>query len=257
MAFSFQMEFMKVEFNFSAMASVISISPTSLEVTGHFRAYSDYIGLTFSSKDYRMHEGARYPESKNYDGSILSFSPVFNGSVARFDNLSILPAMVINYTDKTKKVVTLGFLSDKGSDTDYILNFTGSASLSRKWIAWDSETVHWEKDVVVGYEDNFDSEGNYTGTSEIIEHQSDTGTRENDYVIDYVFGTIAPVDGSGIPYGADLNVSYQYGLHLSYSINFSNLNQGTHPNNGVSLSSLNIEKIVFPIIPTFYVEEKK
>ena len=65
MASKFQMEFMEVEFNFSAIASVVSLSPTAIEVTGHFRAYSDYIGLTFNSKDYRMHEGARYPESSN------------------------------------------------------------------------------------------------------------------------------------------------------------------------------------------------
>jgi hypothetical protein len=49
-------------------------------------------------------------------------------------------------------------------------------------------------------------------------------------------------------------VSYQYGLQQSYIVNFSNLKQGTHPNNAVSLSTSNIEKIVFPIIPTFYVE---
>lgn len=254
MVFKFQPEFMEVEFNFSAMASVVSPSPTVLEVTGHFRAYSDYIGLTFNSKDYRMHEGARYPESKNYAGVTLAFSPIFNGNATRFDNLSILPAMVINYTDGTQRVATLGFLSNKDSDTDYISGFTGGVNLSRKWIAWDSETVYWEKDVVVGYEDVFDSEGNYLYTREITERQSGTGTRESDYVIDYVFGMIAPVAGSGIPYGADLTVSYEYGLHQGYIINFSNLKQGTHPNNAVSISASNIEKIVFPIIPTFYVE---
>jgi len=252
----FQMEFMEVEFNFSAMASVVSLSSNSLEVTGHVRAYSDYIGLSFNSMDYRMHLDARYPESKNYAGTTLSFSPTFSGPVTRFNNLSILPAMVINYTDGSQMVATLGFYSNKGTEIDTISNFTGGESLSREWIEWDSETVNWEKDVVVGYEDHFDSEGNYTGTSEIIEHQSGTSSRESDYVIDYVNGTIAPVAGSGIPYASDLTVTYDYGLHQTYTLDFSNLVQGTHPNNSVSIPSNNIEKVVFPIIPSYYVQGK-
>lgn len=256
MVSKFQMEFMEAEFNFSAMASVVSLSPTTLQVTGHFRAYSDYIGLAFNSKDYRMHTGARYPESKNYAGVTLSFSPSFIGSVTKFDNLSILPAMVINYSDGSQKVATLGFLSNKGTEADLIGEFTGSSSLSKKWIAWDSETVTWSKDVVVGYEDVFDSQGNYLYTKEIIEHQTGSASRESDYVIDYVFGVISPVAGSGIPYGAELNVEYEYSLHQSYLINFSNLKQGTHPNNATSISASNIEKIVFPIIPSFYVQGK-
>lgn len=256
MVYKFQPEFMEIEFNYSAMASVVSLSSTALEVTGNFRAYSDYIGMTFNSKDYRMHEGARYPESKNYAGVTLSFSPVFNGSVTKFDDLSILPAMVINYTDGSQKVSTLGFLSDSGTNTDNISSFTGSINLNKKWIAWDSETVNWEREVVVGYENVFDSEGNFLYTREVTEIQSGIGSRENDYVIDYVFGIISPVAGSGIPYGADLSVTYEYGLHQSYTINFSNLKQGTHPNNAVILSSLDIENIVFPITPTFYVEGK-
>ena len=256
MAFKFQPEFMEVEFNFSAMASVVSTSPNTLEVTGHFRAYSDYIGLIFNSSDYRMHEGARYPESMDYSGVVLSFSPSFNGSAARFDDLSLLPALAVNYLDGSQKVAALGFLSNRGSSVDYIPNFTGGVNLERKWIAWDSETVYWEKDVVVGYEDVFDAEGNYLYTREITEFRSGIGSRENDYVIDYVFGLLAPVAGSSIPYGADLTVSYEYGLHQSYTINFSELKQGTHPNNSSAVPADNIKSVVLPIIPAFYVEGK-
>jgi len=256
MAFKFQPEFMEVEFNFSAMASVVSPSPASIEVTGHFRSYSDYIGLSFNSKDYRMHEGARYPESGDYAGAVLSFSPVFSGNVARFDDIYLLPSLTVNYRDGSQGLVTLGFLSDKGNQTDYIPYFVGGVNLSQKWIAWDSETVYWEKDVVVGYEDVFDGEGNYLYTREITEFRSGIGTRESDYVIDYVFGLLAPVAGSGIPYGASLTVTYAYGLHQSYIIDFSSLKQGTHPNHAASLPSAAIEKVVFPIIPSYYVEGK-
>lgn len=260
MASKFQMEFMEVEFNFSAMASVVSLSPTALEVTGHFRSYSDYIGLTFNSKDYRMHEGARYPESSNYAGVSLSFSPSFNGSVTKFDSLSILPAMVINYNDGSQMVATLGFLSNKGSETDTIIEFTGGSPLSRKWIAWDSETVTWEKtyEKVIGYEDIFDDEGNYIETIEIKEevYESGSASRGSDYAIDYLNGMIYPVAGGSIEYEADVTITYEYSLHQSYIINFSNLKQGTHPDNSAAIPTSNIKNIVIPIIPTFYVQGK-
>ena len=256
MAFKFQPEFMEVEFNFSAMASVVSLSANSLEVTGHLRSYADYIGLAFNSKDYRMHTGARYPESQDYSGVTLSFTPSFKGPVTRYNDLSLLPAMVINYKDGSEKVATLGFLSNKGTDADYVSSFTGGVSLSRRWIAWGSERVSWEKEVVTGYEDIFDDDGNYLYTKELTEIKSGTGSRGSGYVIDYVNGTIAPVEGSSIPYGASLEIDYKYSLHQSYIIDFSNLKQGTHPNNAISISANNIEKIVFPIIPSYYEEGK-
>jgi hypothetical protein len=252
MVTKFQPELMEVEFNFSAMASVVSPIVNSLEVTGHFRSFSDYIGLLFNSEDYRMHDRAKYPTSKNYAGVSLSFSPVFQGSVARFNDLAQLPALAVYYTDGTEKVVTLGFLSDRASTTDSYGSWSGEVALSHKWIAWDSETVYWEKWVVVGYEDVFDSEGNYLYTREITELHTGYGSRESDYVLDYANGRIAPVAGSGIPYGADIWVTYEYGLHQTYTIDFDNLKEGTHPNNSTNITSSNIEKVVFPIIPSYY-----
>lgn len=256
MVTKFQPELMEVEFNFSAMASVVSPGENILEVTGHFRSFSDYIGLLFNSEDYRMHDRAKYPTSKNYAGVSLSFSPVFQGSVAKFNDLEQLPALAIYYTDGTEKVVTLGFLSNRASTTDSYNYWTGEVALSHKWIAWDSEIVYWEKWVVVGYEDVFDSEGNYLYTREITELHTGYGSRDSDYVLDYANGRIAPVTGSGIPYAADIWVTYEYGLHQTYTIHFDNLKEGTHPNNAVSVGNTNIERIVIPIIPTYYIEGK-
>lgn len=251
-----QAEFFEVEFNFSAMASVVSLSRNKLEVTGHFRAFSDYIGLAFNSEDYRMHQDARYPKQTNYAGVTLSFSPVFQGNVARYNHLTLMPAMVIQYTDGTEKVATLGFLSNRASKSAYIDSFIGPASLGANWIAWGSESVSWKHEEVVGYEDVFDDEGNYIETKEVIETTRGSASRESDYVLNYVSGSIAPVNGGGIPYGASLTISYQYGLHETYTIPFSNLKQGTHPNNAVTISATNIKKISLPIIPNFYSQGK-
>lgn len=252
MNFKFQPAFMEVEFNFSAMASVVSPSKNSLEVTGHFRSYSDFVVMSFNSKDYRMHQGARFFESKDYSGVNLSFSPSFIGNVARFDDQRLRPALIIKYTDGTQKYVTLGFLSDKGDATDRISSFTQRLNLSRQWISWDSEEVKWEKRVVVGYENVFDSDGKFVKVREVKELQSGIGSREKDYVIDYVSGEIWPVEGSSIPYGAKLTVTYKYGLHQTYNINFSDLKQGTHPNNTVSVPSNNIERVSLPVMPSYF-----
>lgn len=254
MSYQLQNDLMEVDFNFSSMAAIVSPSPTSLKIVAHFRAISDYIGLSYNSKDFRMHDQARYDENTDFTGVKLSFKPAFSGHVTKFNDTKQLPSIDINYLDKTRKAVTLGFLSNTTRGSTSIEGWSGEADLGFKWIKWDSETVDWGADVVIGYEDIFDSDGMYVTTIEIKEWQEGTGARGSDYAIDYVMGTIAPVSGGSIPHEAGLDISLEYGLHETYTIDFDTVVQGTHPDNAVETSSTNIEKMVIPIIPDYYVE---
>lgn len=245
---------MEVEFNFSAMAAVVSPNETDLLVTAHFRAYNDYVGLSFNSEDYRNHEKARYIQQVNYDKTSLSFVPIYNGPVTRFNDVEVLPSLVVNYTNGDKKVSTLGYHGVKHDNSEYLPDFRGKRNLQKQWIKWGSEVITWEDVVVVGYEDVFDDEGNYLYTREITENISGGGVINVDYVLDYTYGIIYPVGGGGIPAGANITISYKYNTHEKYIINFSDLYQGTHPADAVKVSPFGIGKITFPIIPEYYTE---
>ena len=229
----FQPELWEVDFNFSAMASVVCPTQNSLKVTGHFRSFGDYIGLIWNSEDWRMHEDAKYPTNRDYSGTIFSFSPTYEGQyICRFDDINQLPSMTIYYTDNSQKHITMGFYSLTSSYSESISGWTTQTSLSKKFIKWDSEVVRWELDGLSG-----------------------VGVRDVDYALDYVNGTIAPVAGGSIPYGANLSISYEYGLQNTYRFDFDNLWEGTHPNNASKASSSNIDRVVIPLIPTFCTQQ--
>ena len=86
----------------------------------------------------------RYPESGDYAKAVLSFSLFFSGNVARFDDIYLLPSLAVNYRDGSQGLVTLGFCRIKEPNRLYPL-FCRRSELKPKWIAWDSETVYWEK----------------------------------------------------------------------------------------------------------------
>jgi hypothetical protein len=250
----FQPEFMEVEFVSSSMACVYSPDENTVAVTGHFRTNSDYIAFLFNSKDGRMHEDARYPENSNFSGVRLSFRPSYSGNVAHFDNHTQKPAMVVRYKNGSEKYCTMAFMSNKDFGSDSIASFTGMAGLSHDWIEWDSETVWWGMDVIVGYKDIFDENGNYIETVPVTEWQEGYGSRGADYALDYENGAIYPVVGSGIPYGAQVEISYRYNAQQTYIIDFDHLVQGTHPDNSSQVSPLNIARISFSIVPTYFVQ---
>jgi len=250
----FQPEFMEVEFNFSCMSSIFTPDASTVVVVGHFRSNSDYIGVTFNSKDARMHRNARYPESTDYTGTTLSFNASFQGNVAPFNNHDHKPALVVVFEDDTEMLATLGFMSSKSPGFSSSDSFTGETKLNHEWIEWDSETVWWGKNVLVGYRDIFDEDGMYVGTEEIYEWQEGYATRGVDYAIDYEFGKIYLVAGSSIPYDPEISVSYTYNNHQTYVIDFDNLKQGTHPDNSVPIPSSGIKKVIIPVIPIGYTE---
>lgn len=223
-------EFFEVNFNFAAVASVVSLSSTSLHVTALFRAYNDFVGLIYFSEDQRMHSQAAYTTGTDYTDVILSFSPSYSGNILHFDSLAIKPSLTITCMDDTEKYVALGFLSNTDSEVDIIEEFTTGTALSHTWIKWESEVVQWEDPI--------------DGTQ--------TATRGVDYVMDYAEGIIYPTEGGSIPYGVELTVSYEYGLQGTYTIPFSDLHTGLSPDYSEAVSSTNIKRLMFPIIPSYY-----
>lgn len=241
----------EVEFNFSAIASIVSPSIDSLEIKGCFRSNSDLVAMIYKSDDDRMHTLAKYPSCTDYTGVKFKFDAEFISCIP-FNDTTLLPAMTVTYADESIRYVTLGYASSsKASASAGVSNFSGPTSLGHDWVVWDSEVVTWWKNVVIGYENNFDSEGNFTGVSEITEYREGTAVRGSDYVINYTLGLIYPVAG-GMPYEPHINVEYEYHIHDSYEIDFDNLYEGTQADHLEKISPNNIKRIFLPIIPLAY-----
>jgi len=235
-------ELMQVDFNSAAIASVINSDDSTIAVQGHFTTIGDYIALLFKTSDSKMHDYYKYSENTNFANFILSFQVSYyvgSSDICHYDDITKKLPMVIKYNDSSEKYITMGFNTSKTAVTDEAIGtFTGLLNFANNWIEWDSEVVNWEADVW------------YEGTGWV--HETGTGTRETDYVIDYVNGYIQPVVGTSIPYGADITVDYNYNNQTTYSFNFDNLKQGEHPNYEVAIPLTNIKSINIPIVPATY-----
>ena len=242
-------EYLEIVFNFAAMASVVH-DGSDVIVTGHFRSYTDFIGLVFKTGDDRMHKDVKYEKRTDFHGVSLTFRIEMLGRVASFSNVALIPSMVIRYLDDRESYVTMGFLTKELSGSETVFNFTEGTNLSHPWIAWDSEKVIHQK--FARYEDIFDEEGMYQETIPIYEEH--TALRGIDYALDYVSGKIFPIEGGDIDYGSDILVTYRYKDQENFEIYFSDLYEGTHPDNLTPINPVDIKEIIIPIIPIFFTE---
>jgi len=245
----------EVEFNFEAMASVVTPNSNTLEVTANFRAFHDYVGLRYNSQDSYLHGNhidASYPASYSYSNVILGFNASFQGAALNWRDKVVKPSMVIEYTDATLRYITLGFLGKAQAATDTHAFYTGEdVRLSHPWVRWfDKEVVvNYTLQVITGYEDVFDEQGNYIETVPVYETQQGTISNPN---MDYVEGVLKYTPG--IPYGASLVISYFYCSEDEYEIDFNHLKQGLgylDPNFSV-VSPENIQRITLPVVPYFF-----
>lgn len=247
----FQLECMETDCNFSMSSAIICNEDyTGLEVHGNYRTRGDLGALVWWTEDYRMHKSARYPNDSDYSGTVLSFEFNHDPDTISYTDTELAPPMTIIFEDDSEAYITLGFCRPSSESSTGFSHANGT-SLGT-WIEWDSESYEWEADVVVGYEDIFDENGMYVETVEIIEHQTGSGSRDGDYVIDYKLGKVLPVGGSSVPFNADVRMTYRSHYGSTYTIDFNTLYQGEHPNYSDYIAPIKIKKIFFPILPTGY-----
>ena len=222
-----------ISFNYEAIGSVTTSEDLKeMKVVGEFRTTGDYMGLSFTSLDFWSHEYTKYSTSYDYSDSIMKFNVVKNGIVSDFNDTSTVPSLIIRKTDESENYVTLGFSGVKHEGYSLTI-FDKQQNLDHEWIDVGSEKVGWRTD----------ESGPYNYNSRL----------GDDYDIDYVRGVLFTKEGI-IPSNADVIVEYTYNTHETYTIDFSNISQGVHPDEYFKISVNNVDKITFPIIPENYTE---
>ncbi|SIS89255.1 non-contractile tail sheath protein [Salimicrobium salexigens] len=238
----FDPDLWRTVFNFECMCTLTTTDTGNLVMTGFFTTEGDYIGVYYQSEDVNTHDYYKYTTNYDYTDVTFSFVPEYTGKVAHFNDRTLKTAMNVIAKDGTEYIVTLGFYGQKNDGSDSFL-FDGEIELSNPWIDVGSETVEWTKEETVQNEDGSTSTVTRSGTGEI-------GT---DYDMDYVDGVFFTKEG-GIPYNADVDITYTYNTHEKYTLNFNNLYEGTHPDLQTMIDPTTISKMTFSIIPDYYVE---
>lgn len=239
-----QPELMQIDFNAACIASIVNPDSSTVKCQGNFVTIGDYIALIFYATDSRMHSYCAYSTDNDYTGFKVSFSVGYttgSSDIIHYNNKTYKPVMVIKYIDNSEKYITMAFCTSKTAVVgESVGSFTTTLNLDYDWIEWDSETIHWEANV---WHPEIPPWGEW-----VLE--SGTGVRDVDYAIDYVAGTIAPIVGTSIPYGATITADYNYNDQSTYEFDFDNLVEGEHPNSSSSVAKTNIKQISIPIIPS-------
>ena len=245
----------EIEFNSEANAAVVTPTVGTLEVVADFRAYHDYLGLRYNSVDSYLHgnhKDASYPTNYSYANVKLSFGIDFQGATLDWRDKVIKPSLVLEFTNGSFRYVTLGFLGKAHEASDTHAFYTGAdVPLSHSWIRWfDKEVViNYTIQVLIGYEDVFDGQGNYIETVPVYEEQQETVENPN---MDYVEGILKYTPE--IPYGASLVINYFYCMADQYEIDFNHLKQGFGFTDPVysDITAEDVQRITLPIVPYFF-----